>query len=139
MYEKIGIAHGLKGEHQLAIENLEKALEFNKNNPIVVANLGNNYMSTGQVDKAIQLMQACLEEHSHFAPLHATLCVAFSKKAEWERASHHGEMALGIDTTFQSEMVCQILSVAFRELGDSKKSKEYEEKAEQFSGRLEAN
>ena len=128
MYEKIGTAHGLKGEHELCIENLEKSLEHSKNNPLVVANLANSYIALGNVEKAIESCQQCLEEHSHFAPLHSTLCFAFSKNSVWDRAIHHGEMALGLDKNFQPDVVYHYLSKAYLETGNQEKSKEYQEK-----------
>ncbi len=59
-YRLLGIAHGIKGDHNKAIFYFQKAIELNPNNAGSYLNLSNAYNYTGDIENARNMMDKAL-------------------------------------------------------------------------------
>ncbi len=83
-------------KYDLAINELQQAIELNPNHALSHMQLGTIMLFAGRTDEAIQLLQTALRYHPHAEPDdYGRLALAYYLKGEYENAIRTGEQILG--------------------------------------------
>jgi Tfp pilus assembly protein PilF len=78
-----------KGMMEQAVQSFHNALKIDPDSAVAHLNLGNAYLSLGEIDKSIEHNGRAVEIHPGFAMAHNNLAVALFHKGESEKARKH--------------------------------------------------
>src|SRR5206468_3906748 len=78
----LGLAAAFRGNHLDAVERLESALEYERVSPVVrsdvYSTLAQSYAALGAADRAVRILDECLNEVKRAAPENVTLQVQYA-------------------------------------------------------------
>ncbi len=108
-YVKLGLLYGLTGEHEKALENLEKAINMDPKQMDALALAINIYSKSGKFDEAIQLCAKQKERISENQPLLAQIEYMEGKislaRKDTKAARLHFEKAIATDSNILAAYV----------------------------------
>jgi len=94
------------GLPEKAIPILEYWNKKKPNEPTLLSNLGNAYYRLGDVEKAMNYLQQCVQRDTFNATANKILCLMYLKKGDTKKAEEHGTRSI---TTSHDEQVISIL------------------------------
>ncbi len=92
-----GLACHQQGDHNTAIEYIEKAVRLMPAQPVLRNNLGDALHRAGQLEAALEQLQKALELQPAYAGAHQNLGAVFSAMGEYEHALRHSSEAVRLD------------------------------------------
>lgn len=96
IYNRIGVHYHNAGNYGKAMEMFKKALRLNADYFWAVANLGHDYLITGEYDKAQQLLEHAEKIKPDEGPLHVKMYRLYKYMGKTELAAKHGEQGYNI-------------------------------------------
>ena len=99
-YNNLGIAYGIKGKWDEAIEKYKQALNISPYFAEAHSNLGNAYNKKGMFDQAISECTRAIAIKPNFAEPHTVLGIVYQKRGELDKAISEYKKAIIIKPNF---------------------------------------
>lgn len=94
LYETLGFLLIIKGDFEKAVKFNEEAYDYDKNDVVILDNLGQNYYLLGENEKALQIYKTLHEKNPQFPEAYYNYGLVLLKMGEKEKALENMERAL---------------------------------------------
>jgi tetratricopeptide (TPR) repeat protein len=126
-YFNLGVAYGLEGLKQKAIEQYKTAIALDPSSPMPHVNLGNAYRSMDMNDKAVHHYKLALTYDPDNPEASKGLGVIYAAKGMADQAMHQYKLTLSKNP---NDAIAHVnLGIAYQKKGQAEKAKEHFEQA----------
>ncbi len=132
-YNALGGVYFSMGNYEKAVDNFEKVLKSAKNEnvksavkknlAIAYAKMGNNAMTEGNSNKAIDYLQKAVDNNNYDAA-YLALAKLYSELGDWDKSISASESALKYRSSISKGGPYYYMGVAYKGKGDTDKAKE---------------
>jgi len=119
----LGVTCHMQGDHERAVQYLEKALHLEPRNADIFYDLGNVFHEQGKPDEALEVYQKAIEIEPENSNAHNNLGMIFHDKELLDKAISHYQRALELAP--HNALIHNNLAFAYQEQGELEKAVAY--------------
>ncbi|MBC7476345.1 MAG: tetratricopeptide repeat protein, partial [Candidatus Sericytochromatia bacterium] len=112
----LGTMYFEKKDIENTMRSYNEALKLNPNNLPAIQNLGGMYLSLGELEKAIEVLQPIADQRDDFPLINFNLAVVYHNSQKFDKAIEHYKKAIKADSTLTQGLYN--LGICYIEIND---------------------
>lgn len=118
------------GDYEKALEINQEAYEYNKDNPVILDNLGQNYLMLDQIEKAQEIYSELMSKNPEFPEAYFNYGLLMEKLGDIDEGIYQMKKSLDFEFNYLTTIDADTIKENLERLYDIKESKKEEEETD---------